>query len=139
MPGYFFKLGDTHPVIPKLKEFFNSRPYLRSKNNKLPVFDTGIQAAIAEFQKYHRLQTQDGSLDEETYDQIGKEMLDVQIDIVSTGDPVLRKLLYGVGLEDPCAVWETVAPVIAKDKFVGWGNNFPKTPKKLFRLLLETT
>lgn len=132
MTNYFFKSGDKNIIITRLKEFFNSLPYLKSKNNRTMIFDSGLQASIAEFQVYHRLKTQDGSLNEETYAQLGTVMLDVQIDILSTGHPDLKKLLYGVGLIDPCANWDAVAPVIPKDKFVGWGDNYPKTPKNCF-------
>ena len=63
---------------------------------------------------------QDGILNEETYAQVGKELLDVQIDLMSFQHPILKKLLYGVGLADICGDWESIAPIIAKSDFVGW-------------------
>lgn len=129
---YFFKIGSQNQIIRKLKEFFNSRSYLKNKNNKTLIFDTGLQASIAEYQTYNHLKTQDGSLNAETYERIGEDMSDVQIDIISLHDPNLRKLLYGVGLVEVCAGWEAVAPVIPPDKFIGWGYDYPKTPQNCF-------
>lgn len=118
---YFFKVGDRHAIIGKLKEFFNSRPYIKTKTDKTLVFTEQFHATIAEYQKYHNLKLQGGVLNEEVYAQIGKEMMDYQIDLISVNAPELRKLLYGVGLESPCANWEAVGAVIPKDKFIGWG------------------
>ena len=119
---YFFRMGDKNIIISKLKQFFNSRSYLKNKNDKTTVFNEQLQTTITEYQVYHRLRLQGGVLNEEVYAQIGEEMLDVQIDIISLNHPDLRKLLYGVGFEKPCEVWENVAPVIPKEKFIGWGH-----------------
>lgn len=54
--------------------------------------------------------------------QLGKEMSDVQIDMISLRDPELNKLFYGIGFVDVCGNWNTVAPVIPKQNFIGWGH-----------------
>ena len=55
-----------------------------------------MQSSIAEFQKYHRLKTRNGSLDAETYKQIGNELTDAQVSIISLHSPGLKQLLYGI-------------------------------------------
>src|SRR5262249_2089186 len=64
-----------------------------------------------------------GRLDEVTYEAIGKEMTSFQIDFTSSQDSNVKKLLYGVATSciDICDHWPTVARVIPKDKFIGWG------------------
>lgn len=119
---YFFAPNAKSLIILHLKEFLNSRTYLAAKNNRTQIFDAEMQASLAEYQKYHRLTTQNGTFNQEVYAQIGKEMTDVQIDTIALYDPDLKKLLYGVGLTDVCGDWETVAPIIPKEKFIGWGD-----------------
>lgn len=92
MPDYFFKIGSRNPIIYKLKRvFFNTRPYLKIKNTATEVFDDVFRNSIAEFQQYYRLNIQDGSLNEETYSQIGKELSDVSIDMISFNAPNFEK------------------------------------------------
>ena len=133
MPDYFFKLGSKNIIIFKLKQFFNTRPYLKIKNNRTDVFDEILLSSIVEFQQYKRLKIQNGLFNAETYAQIGIEMTDTEIEIISLHDSVLKNLLYGVGLVGPCAEWETVAAIIPKDSFIGWNDpKYPKTPQNCF-------
>lgn len=55
--GYFFKLNSQNIIVRHLKEFLNSRAYLKNKNNKTIVFDARLQTSIAEYQKYNQLVT----------------------------------------------------------------------------------
>lgn len=95
---YFFKLGDKSPIIIRLKKFFNSRPYIKTKNNGDHVFDETFKATIIEFQEFRKLKSQDGTLNEEVYAAIGERLLPEDIDQISLGHPILKKLLYGIGL-----------------------------------------
>lgn len=84
MPDYFFKPDSRNPLILKLKkDFFNTRPYLKIKNTITDVFDGVFGSSITEFQQYHRLKIQDGSLNEETYAQIDSKISEVQIEMPS--------------------------------------------------------
>lgn len=95
---YFFKLGDRSPIIIRLKEFFNSRRYLKARNNRSSQFDVRFQAAIIEFQIYWKMKRQDGSLNAEVYAHIGSVLVDAQIEQISLDHLILKKLLRGVGL-----------------------------------------
>lgn len=134
MSDYFFKPGSRSPIIFNLKKiFFKTRPYLKTKNTTNDIFDDAFAASIMEFQQYNRLKIQDGSLNEETYAQIGREMSEMDVEMISFRNPKLRQLLYGIGLADVCADWETIAPFIPKDDFIGWKDpNYPKTPQNCF-------
>jgi hypothetical protein len=81
-----------------------------------------MQASLAEYQKYHRLTKQDGSLNEETYMQFGQEMTDIEIDRISLHEPELNKLFYGVGFVDVCGNWNPVGAIIQEKDFIGWGH-----------------
>jgi len=87
-----------------------------------------MKSMLAEYQKHHGLKQQnilfnaDGLLNEETYEQIGKEMSTVEIDMTALYDPDVKKLLYGVIWGDVCGGWDTIPPIIPKDKFIGWGH-----------------
>ena len=119
---YFFRIGARSTVIASLKEFLNSCTYLKTINNRTPVYDETLRSSVAEYQKHHSLQIQDGFLNEETYAQLGREMTVFKIDSITLHEPELRRLLYGVASEDVCADWETIAPVIPEEKFIGWGH-----------------
>jgi hypothetical protein len=127
---YFFKPGDQNYVVNRLREFLYSRFYIKTPANKVcsNTFDSSMQSMLAEYQKFHGLSKQDnvfnaGSiLDEATYEKIGAEMSGAEIDLASLYDPFVKKLLYGISWIDLCADWESVAPVISKDKFIGWGH-----------------
>lgn len=127
---YFFALNARSPVILKLKKYLNARPYLKAKSPLTDVFDGQMQASLAQYQKYHRLTKQDGTLNAETYMQIGREMSDIEIDMISLNQPELNKLFYGVDLVDITEEWNAVAPFIAKEKFIGW--NHPGITKNCF-------
>lgn len=133
----FFTVGSQNTAIFHLKQFFDSRSYLRNKNSRAPAFDVQFQTVIAEYQRYHRLRIQDGSLNAETYARIGREMSHFQIDTTSIGHPILKKLLFGITTDDICASWETIAPIIPKDKFIGWGYKFLQIPKVCFQYSWE--
>lgn len=119
---YFFKLGSRSPIIVRLKKTLNTFPYLTAKNNTTDFFDSQLESSLAEYQKYHRLKVQDGSLNQETYLQLGNDLSDVQIDMISLHYPDLNKLFYGVGLVEVCENWNAVAPFILKENFIGWGH-----------------
>ena len=119
---YFFAPGSRSPVILNLKKYLNTLTYIRTKNKLTDFFDPQMQTSLAEYQKYHRLIKQDGSLNAETYMQFGKTMSDVQIDMYSLNQPDLNKLFYGVDLVDVCGNWDTVATFITKENFIGWNN-----------------
>lgn len=135
---YFFKIGEQNYVVNRLREFLYSRFYIKTPPNKVcsNTFDASMRDMLAEYQKFHGLNKQNnvfnaGSiLDEATYEQIGKEMTAVEIDLAGLYDPFVKKLLYGVSWIDLCAVWEAVAPVIPKEKFIGWGH--PGVTKNCF-------
>lgn len=95
---YYFKSGDKSSIILELKKFLDSRSYLKNKNTKTLVFDAVFQTSLAEFQTYWKLKPQDGSLNAVVYAKIGKEMNDTDVQRISMRDPILRKLLYGVGV-----------------------------------------
>jgi hypothetical protein len=91
---------------------------------------------VADYQAYHKMRNPlefsplvSGRLDEVTYEAIGKEMTSSQIYAMSIHDINVKKLLYGVAMEclDICDSWAPVDPVIAKDKFIGWGYSRPPT------------
>src|SRR4030095_12575034 len=123
---YFFKIGDNNYLVQTLREFLYSRFYLTTPANKVcsTVFDYSMQSMLAEYRKFNGLNGQNNIfvtgtiLDKETYEQIGTEMTELEIELAAVHDVVVKKLLYG----DPCKEWETIAPVIAKDKFIGWGH-----------------
>ena len=134
---YFFTIGSQNTAIFHLKQFFDSRPYLRNRSNRAAVFDVQFQMIIAEYQRHHRLKIQDGFLNTETYAQIGREMADSQIDRTSTGQPILEKLLFGITTDDICEEWDNIPSIIPKDKFIGWGYKFPQIPEVCFRYSWE--
>jgi hypothetical protein len=123
---YFFKIGDNNYLVQTLREFLYSRFYLKTPENEVcsTVFDYSMQSMLADYRKFNGLDRQinffpTGSLlDEATYEQIGSEMSDAEIDLAALHDVAIKKLLYG----DPCTEWETIAPVISKDQFIGWGH-----------------
>ncbi len=49
---YYFKLGDKSPIILELKKFLDSRPEVKAKNNRSPVFDARLQASLIEYQTH---------------------------------------------------------------------------------------
>src|SRR5262249_48406892 len=129
---YFFKVGDTNYVVDRLRQFLYSRRYLNPPRYKVHsnVYDLQMASMVADYQAYQKTRNPlefsppvSGKLDEATYEAIGKEMTSFQIDAMSIHDINVKKLLYGVAMEclDICDSWATVAPVIAKDKFIGWG------------------
>src|SRR5262249_16064661 len=85
-----------------------------------------MQSMLAEYRTFHMMHgltgigvtLSDSILDEAMYLQIGSEMTEAEIDMATRQEPAARILLSG----DPCADWSTVAPVIPKDKFIGWGH-----------------
>lgn len=99
---YLFKLKDRHYIISRLREFLRFRPYLK---NKPPVsfdFDAALQTSLAEFQIYHRLKVTDGTLNEETWAAVGKEMSEAEFQQISAGHPTLEYLLRGQGAKASC-------------------------------------
>jgi len=134
---YFFKNGDTDLVVDNLRQFLYARWYLTTipKNRVCStVFDSSMTAMLKEYQQYHRLTSQkpaigvtalfagNSVLNEATYEQIGAEMPRATIDVMSAHDLEVKKLLYGISSIDLSETWPAVAPVIPKDKFVGWGH-----------------
>lgn len=134
---YFFKNGDSDFVIGKLRDFLYSRWYLTSvPQNKVcsNVFDGSMTAMLTEYQKFNGISPQSTTfnlntlfsvnsvLNEATYEAIGKEMTAAEIDAMSIHDVEVKKLLYGISTMDLTDTWDTIAPLIAKDKFVGWGH-----------------
>lgn len=95
---YYFKIGDKNLVIIRLKKIFNSLRYITTKNNNTEVFDEQLKSAVAEYQKFWKMTRQDGFINAEVYKHLGKYLLPVQIDQISLGHPILKKLFYGVGL-----------------------------------------
>ena len=134
---YFFKNGDKNSVVSQLRDFLYSRWYLTSvPKNKVcsDVFDASMAAMLIEYQQFNSLSKQSTTfnintlfstnsiLNEATYKQIGSEMTAAEIDAISIHDVEVKKLLYGIASMDLCDTWDTIAPVIAKDKFIGWGH-----------------
>lgn len=95
---YYFKLGDKSAIIFGLKKFLDSRNYLKIKNTSTYIFDEKFQTSLAEFQNYHKLKQTDGLLNAETYAQFGTSMNDVQVDQIALRDPLLKRLLLGIGV-----------------------------------------
>ena len=91
---FFFQPNSKHITLFHLKQFLNSRPYLNSGSNS-DVFDSQFQSSLTNFQTYHRLKIQDGTLNAETYAQIGSEMSSAHINIISVHSQMLKYLLYG--------------------------------------------
>jgi len=92
---YLFKIGDRHYIISRLKDFLHLRPYLKNKPLISFDFDVALQTSLAEFQKYHRLKITNGTLNEETWAAVGKEMSDAQFQQICAGHPTLEYLLCG--------------------------------------------
>jgi len=123
---YFFKIGDNNYLVETLRQFLYSRFYVNTPANQIcsTIFDSSMQSMLGEYQKFHGLAQQNslfitGSiLDEATYEQIGTELSDAEIAMAAVHDVEVKKLLYG----DPCKDWDTIAPVISKDQFIGWGH-----------------
>ncbi len=95
---YYFKLGDKHRVIVRLKKFLNARSFIKTKNTNTEVFDETFQASLIEYQTRFKLKQQDGSLNAETYAHFGTVVESVVVDQIALGEPILRKLIYGVGV-----------------------------------------
>lgn len=95
---YYFKLGDKSPIILGLKKFLDTQVYLKIKNTSTYIFDAEFQTSLVKFQSYYKLIQQDGLLDAETYAKLGKVMHETDIDRISLRDPILKKLLLGIGL-----------------------------------------
>ena len=104
---YFFKNGDRHFVVDKLREFLYSRWYLTTvPKHKVcsAVFDSSLTTMITEYQRYHRLRPNNSTvnlntllsansiLNESTYEQIGSEMTAAAIDAMSVHDVEVKKL-----------------------------------------------
>jgi hypothetical protein len=104
MTDYFFKSGSRSIIIFKLKQFFNTRTYLKTKNNRTDVFDAVFKSSIAEYQQYHQLKIQDGSLNEEIYAKIGSELSEVEIDMLAFHQPLLEQLLHGTSADNPTVI-----------------------------------
>lgn len=95
---YYFKLGDKNQIILGLKNFLNRLNYVKTKNTKNYVFDATFQKSLIEYQIHWKLKQQDGSLNAETYTHFGRKMTDAEVEQISLREPILRKLLYGIGV-----------------------------------------
>lgn len=95
---YFPAIGQSNSILIYLKQFMNARSYLKARSDNTPIFDAQLQFQLTEFQRYHHLKTQNGFLNEETYAQIGKEMSDIQIDMLSLHFPISRYSFYKIPL-----------------------------------------
>jgi hypothetical protein len=95
---YYFKLGDKSAIILGLKKFLNRLDYIKTKNTKNYILDATFQTSLVEYQTHWKLKQQDGSLNAENYAHFGLKMTDAEVEQISLRDPILRKLLYGVGV-----------------------------------------
>ena len=130
---YLFVAGSRNAAIFHLKQFFDSRTYLRVANNRTPIFDAQFQSSIAEYQSYHNLITYLG-----VYFGVEKAVAysqssPHQVEIVSAGQPTLKKLFFGVAADDVCGNWDEVSAIIPTNKFIGWGYDYPRIPKVCFQ------
>lgn len=89
-----FSVESKNPAVRIVKEFLNAHPHVRNFNLPLNYnFDTQTQAALAEYQRYRKLSSIDGSMNAETWKAIGSDMHPAQIEIVSTHAAAVRWLL----------------------------------------------
>ena len=109
---YYFKLGDKSPIILELKKFLDRRDYIKNKNSKTNIFDAAFQTSLVEYQTHWKLKQQDGSLNAEVYADFGERMDSDELERIALREPILRKLLYGVGVVPERIKIETGVPFL---------------------------
>lgn len=112
---YYFRLGDKNYIILRLKKFLNQYSFVKIKNNLTDTFDKTLQAALSDYQTFRKLKQQDGSLNAEVYSELGSNMTSAEIDQIALRDPVLKKLLYGIGLMPMRVKTANNIPILLKD------------------------
>lgn len=81
-----------------MKKFLSRRAYIKTKNTNTYIFDDKFQTSLAEYQSHFNLKQQDGTLNAEVYAHFGIKMSSVEIEQTALREPILRKLIYGVGV-----------------------------------------